>query len=59
MLREVFIEKYLKYLRIKADTWLPEEDSELEMLNIMRERIDEHSKDIRVVLESKQNGAAG
>jgi len=48
--RRDFTGKFLGYVIKKMHTWLPEESTEEEMLNIMQVRLKEHSYEIRQVL---------
>ena len=50
MTREEFTGVFLGYIVKKIPSWLPEESTEEQLLDIMQKRIAEHNKDIRDVL---------
>lgn len=51
MRREEFLGLFLGFIVKKTPYWLPEEGLEEDMLEIMQERISQHSKTIKKVLE--------
>ena len=50
MKRELFTGVFLGFIIKRVPTWLPEEGKEEDMLDIMQQRISEHSAEIRNVL---------
>lgn len=52
MTRAEFTGMFIGFLVKKIPIWLPEESTELDMLDIMQKRIKEHNIDIREVLTS-------
>ena len=53
MTKEEFLGLFLGYIIRKSDAWLPEEDTEKRMLNIMQKRLEEHNKEIRQLLTTR------
>ena len=57
MTREEFTGLFLGYIIKKAPSWLPEESTETDMLDIMQQRLGEHYMDIqKVVYKNGKNG---
>ena len=50
MKREEFMGVFLGFISKKISTWLPEESTEEELLDIMMQRVYEHKTEIRKVL---------
>lgn len=50
MLRNEFAGIFIGFIVKKISSWLPEEDTEEEMLNIMQKRLAEHNSVIRKIL---------
>ena len=57
MTRAEFTGLFLGYMIIKIPTWLPEEATEDQMLDVLQQRMREHNLDIKEVLSSdRRNG---
>ena len=56
MTREEFTGVFLGYIIKKAPSWLPEESTESDMLDIMQHRLGEHNSEIQEVLFRSVNG---
>jgi len=56
MLREEFTAIFLGFIIKKAESWLPEESTEEDLLDIMQQRLTEHSLEIKKVLNKNNKG---
>lgn len=53
MIRKDFIGFLVQYIIRKSHSWLPEESTEVEMLNVFQKRFNDHVAEIRKVLINK------
>jgi hypothetical protein len=51
MTREEFLFSFTGFIRKRAESWLPEESTEEEFLEVMMQRLDEHEVKIMEVLK--------
>lgn len=57
MTRHEFTAIFIGYMTKKIPTWLPEESTEKEMLNIMQDRMAQHNKEIQILLNRSKNNS--
>jgi len=50
MTKTEFLGLFLGYIIKKSDEWLPEESTETHLMDVMQERITEHSDEIKEIL---------